>query len=122
MFIWVYLLSTETRHVREFHITVVTQSVFQKELYMQKIMVICALLAVTVTHATAEVKCNKNGAVVTQADGTVLYLGKNCDAAREGGGSGKWWNAASFLGVKIDGNTYMVTEEIDCLPFCENPF
>ncbi|MGJ8534892.1 MAG: hypothetical protein ACSHYC_22100 [Alphaproteobacteria bacterium] len=89
---------------------------------MQKLIVICAILAATTTQANANAKCNEHGAIVTQTDGTVLYLSKNCDAARKGGGTGKWWNAASFLGVKIDGQAYMVTEEIDCLPFCENPF
>ncbi len=89
---------------------------------MQKILLICALLAAMAAQASAADRCNAHGAVVTQTDGTVLYLGKNCDAARKGGGTGRWWNAASFLGVNIDGQAYMVTEEIDCLPFCENSF
>lgn len=55
------------------------------------------------------------------ADGTELYLGKNCDAALKGGGTGKWWNAASFIGVQIGDKTYMVREEPDCLPFCATP-
>ncbi len=89
---------------------------------MQKLILACTLLAATIGQASAEAKCNKHGAAVILTDGTVLYLGKNCDAARKGGGTGTWWNAASFLGVKIDGKAYMVTEEIDCLPFCKNPF
>ena len=85
---------------------------------MQKFMLACVLLAATVAQANAEAECNEHGAIATLTDGTVLYLGKNCDAARKGGGMGIWWNAASFLGVEIDGKAYMVTEEIDCLPFC----
>lgn len=84
---------------------------------MKTIIVICILLAATIATASAA-KCNQHGAVVTLKNGTVLYLGKNCDATLKDGGTGKWWNAASFLGVKIDGKAYMVKEEIDCLPFC----
>ena len=91
---------------------------------MRKFILMCALLAATIAQAGEVVKCNEHGAVVTLTDGTVLYLGKNYDAARKGGGAGKWWNAASFLGVEIDGKSYMVAEGsgIDCLPFCSNPF
>lgn len=89
---------------------------------MRKLILTTVLLAATAGQAGAAVSCNKNGAVVARADGVVLYLGKSCDAARKGGGTGNWWNAASFLGVMIDGKTYMVKEEIDCLSFCESPF
>lgn len=90
---------------------------------MRKIIFITALLAATSAHTEETVKCNQHGAAVTLTDGTVLYLGKNCDAARKGGGAGYWWNAASFLGVEIDGKAYMVAEGrgIDCLPFCSLP-
>ena len=77
-----------------------------------------SLAALTFAQAAAAAECNKNGAVVTLDDGTTLYLGKSCDAARKSGGTGSWWNAASFLGVKIGDKAYMVTEDIDCLPFC----
>lgn len=69
-------------------------------------------------QAHAAVTCNAHGAVVTATDGTVFYLGRNCDAAIEGGGTGIWFNAASFLAVHIDGQGYRITEEVDCLPFC----
>lgn len=85
---------------------------------MRKIILAGALVAATIAQASAAAECNANGAVFTLDDGTVLYLGKDCDAARKGGGTGNWWNAASFLGVMIGGKAYMVTEEIDCLPFC----
>jgi hypothetical protein len=75
----------------------------------------------TLTQAAAAVECNEHGAVVTLTDGTVFYLGSNCDAERKGGGSGYWFNAGSFLAVNIDGNSYRVIEEVDCLPFCESP-
>lgn len=90
---------------------------------MRYFILALALFATTVGQANSEAKCNKHGAVVTLTDGTVLYLGMNCDAARKGGGTGNWWNAASFLAVKIDGRHYKVAEGagIDCLPFCESP-
>lgn len=80
------------------------------------------LLSVTMAQANEDIQCNENGAVVTRMDGTVLYLGKSCDAARRGGGEGTWFNAASFLAVFIDGQSYRVAEGsgIDCLPFCQS--
>jgi len=82
--------------------------------------ILCALILAlaVVASAAAAVSCNQHGAVVTRDDGTVLYLGRNCEAARKGGGTGWWWYAASFIGVEIDGKTFAVREEIDCLPFC----
>ncbi len=93
------------------------------KLDMRKIILLAALVVATSAQAEEIVKCNEHGASVTLTDGTVLYLGKQCDAAREGGGAGYWWNAASFLGVEIDGKAYMVAEGrgIDCLPFCSLP-
>ncbi len=90
---------------------------------MRNIFLMTLLLAAPSAQAEDIIRCNEHGAVVTLADNTVLYLGKNCDAAREGGGAGYWWNAASFLGVEIAGKTYMVAEGtgIDCLPFCSLP-
>lgn len=85
---------------------------------MKRVISIVVALVATAGQASAAVECNEHGAVFSLDDGTVLYLGKNCDAAREGGGTGTWWNAASFLGARIDGEVYMITEETDCLPFC----
>lgn len=71
-------------------------------------------------------ECNAHGAVVTQADGTVLYLGNNCDAAIKGGGTGHWLNAASFLAVVIgedwqNSKSFQVFSEIPCLEYCQAP-
>ena len=78
------------------------------------------LCLTTVAHAQEGYQCNANGAVVTLADGTVYYLGKSCDAARKGGGTGQWFLAASFFGLKIDGEFIRLPFEIDCdsLPAC----
>lgn len=64
--------------------------------------------------------CNENGAVVTLSNGTIYYLGKNCDAARKGGGTGKWWLTASAFAVDTDGQAIRLPIEIDCpaLPAC----
>jgi len=84
-------------------------------------------LAATSSAAMAEtVACNANGAVVTREDGTVFYLGKSCDAAIKGGGTGHWFNAASFLAVIIGPNmensqAYQIFTEIPCLEFCLAP-
>lgn len=88
---------------------------------MRNFITACIVASATFTSASASVECNDHGAVVTTTDGSILYLGNNCDAAREGGGTGVWFNAASFLSVMIDGEAYMVNEEIGCLPFCESP-
>lgn len=81
------------------------------------------LVILASSGAHASWTCNQHGAVVTQSDGTVLYLGNNCDAAREGGGTGYWINAASFLAVFIGDQRYQVAvgSGIDCLPFCTPP-
>ncbi|MEM8541494.1 MAG: hypothetical protein AAGF25_11120 [Pseudomonadota bacterium] len=72
------------------------------------------------------VVCNEHGAVVTRDDGTIFYLGKSCDAAIEGGGTGRWFNAASFLAVLIGDSFetsqgYQIFSEIPCLDFCQSP-
>lgn len=87
---------------------------------MRILLLIGGLFAGSFAQASEIVRCNQHGAVVTLEDGTVLYLGNNCDAARKGGGSGRWWNAASFIGVQIGDRAYMVAEGsgIDCLPYC----
>ena len=77
------------------------------------------LICTTASHASAKVTCNAHGAVVALTDGTVYYLGKSCDAAQKGGGSGKWWLAASFFAVEIDGQARRLPIEVGCdLPFC----
>ncbi|NRB02388.1 MAG: hypothetical protein HRU30_03905 [Rhodobacteraceae bacterium] len=85
------------------------------------------LLVLSVSSAAAETyQCNAHGAVVTKPDGTVLYLGKSCDAAVQSGGTGFWFNAASFLAVFIGpdlgtAKAYQVQSEIPCLEFCQAP-
>lgn len=90
---------------------------------MKKFLLACILLAAVPAQADETISCNPHGAMVTLANGTILYLGKTCDAAEEGGGTGAWWNAASFLAVEIDGKMYAVAKGsgIDCLPFCKTP-
>ena len=84
-----------------------------------RIFALClAMMATTIVQASPSQLCNEHGAVVTLDDGTVLYLGKNCDAAEKGGSTGTWFNAASFLAVMLEDATYQVHGDIDCLPFC----
>ncbi len=86
---------------------------------MRKFLTLVAMLSVTAAHAQGSTLCNEHGAVVTLADGTVYYLGNNCDAARKGGGTGKWWLAASAFVVEINGQALRLPFEVDCnLPFC----
>ena len=88
---------------------------------MKLFLSILILSALPITQAAADVACNAHGAVVTMDDGTKLYLGKDCDAARDGGGEGRWWNTASFLAVRIGDTSYMVREDVPCVPFCAYP-
>jgi hypothetical protein len=88
---------------------------------MRYFILVCAFVSIAVSQATASAVCNENGAIITLADTTVLYLGKNCDAARGDGSTGFWFNSASFLAVHIDDYAYRVTDEVSCLPFCESP-
>lgn len=87
----------------------------------------CSTLIFVASASFAETyECNAHGAVVTQEDGTVFYLGKNCDAAIKGGGTGHWVNAASFRAVVIgedwqNSQSYQVFSEIPCLGFCQPP-
>ncbi len=81
------------------------------------------ILALLLTPSLAladSFECNANGAVVRLDDGTTYYLGKSCDAAREGGGQGRWWLTASAYAVEIDGQARRLPIEVDCesLPFC----
>jgi hypothetical protein len=79
-------------------------------------LIFCLLLAVSTPAVASDgVQCNANGAVVTLPDGTVYYLGKSCDAARKGGGTGVWFHAASFLGISIDGEIVeQIHFDVDC--------
>ena len=90
---------------------------------MKQTLVLLVFLFSSAAHADESVTCNKHGAVVSLENGTVLYMGKDCDAIRKGGDKGFWWNAASFLAVDIEGDVYRVAvgQGIDCLPFCELP-
>ena len=87
---------------------------------MRLLSVICAICAVTLAQAQeAPVRCNEHGAVVSLGDGTVYYLGKSCDAAEEGGGTGTWFLSASALVVDIDDRLRRLEFDIDCdLPAC----
>lgn len=67
---------------------------------MKRIASLALLAAVTSSIATAQYSdwsCNADGAVHTQPDGTKLYFGKSCDAARSDGAEGHWWYADPFL-------------------------
>jgi len=86
---------------------------------MRFLMKVFAISLATAVNAQSGFQCNEHGAIVTIADGTVYYLGKNCDAAQKGGGTGKWWLAASALVVDIGGQPVRLPFEIDCdLPAC----
>ena len=90
---------------------------------MRHLMTALAICLVTAAHAHSgahgSVQCNDHGAVVSLEDGTVYYLGKNCDAAQKGGGTGKWWLAASAFVVDIGGHPVRLPFEVDCdLPAC----
>ncbi len=86
---------------------------------MNIVLVLIALFVTSAAQAAAGFQCNQHGAIVTLADGTVYYLGNKCDAAQKGGGTGKWWLAASAFVVEIDGYALRLPVEVDCdLPFC----
>lgn len=86
---------------------------------MRFLMSVLATCAVTAAHAQSGFQCNQHGAVVTLDNGTVYYLGNNCDAAQKGGGTGRWWLTASAFAVEIDGQARLLPFEIDCdLPAC----
>ncbi|MCA8881344.1 MAG: hypothetical protein KDA73_15640 [Rhodobacteraceae bacterium] len=71
------------------------------------------------TVADISISCNPHGAVVTMPDGPTYYLGKQCDAARKGGGDGKWWFAASVFIVEIGGEAVRFPFDLDCdVPYC----
>ncbi len=91
-----------------------------KDTQMRILLAVMAMVCATAAQADANVTCNEHGAVVTLSDGAVYYLGKNCDAARKGGGTGKWWLTASAFAVGIDGRAILLPVEVDCdvLPAC----
>ncbi|MCR8547349.1 hypothetical protein M4578_05890 [Salipiger sp. P9] len=65
--------------------------------------------------------CNDSGAVMTLTNGTTYYLGKSCDAARKGGGTGKWWYAAGAFLIGIGDQTLRIGgADIPCtdMPYC----
>ena len=77
------------------------------------------------TPADVQVACNAHGAVVTLGEGTIApgrryYLGKSCDAAQAGGGTGRWWYAAAAYVIEIDGRALRFAGELNCpaLPYC----
>lgn len=86
---------------------------------MRIILAAIVIFSAVAAQAADRYHCNAHGAVVTLADGTVYYLGKNCDAAQKGGGTGHWWLAASAYVVDIGGQPRQLPIEIDCnLPAC----
>lgn len=88
---------------------------------MRKVAVALMICAVTAANAQTQeaFQCNEHGAVVALADGTVYYLGRNCDAAQRGGGTGTWYLTASAFVVDINGQPKRLPFEIDCdLPAC----
>lgn len=76
------------------------------------------------TPSDLSIQCNANGAVIRvnngHSRGKTFYLGKSCDAAQKGGGTGKWWYAAAAFIVEINGSGTRFANEIDCpaLPYC----
>lgn len=88
---------------------------------MLRLLTVISLLCAATAQAHASFSCNDHGAVVTLSDGAVYYMGKNCDAARKGGGKGKWWLTASAFAIEIEGEAaFLLPFEVDCetLPGC----
>lgn len=83
------------------------------------IFTLLAVCAASLAQAQSGVQCNQHGAVVTLSNGTIYYLGKTCDAAQKGGGTGRWYLAASAFVVEINGQAVRLPFEVDCeLPAC----
>jgi hypothetical protein len=86
---------------------------------MRLVLAIACLVLATAAHGQNSVTCNAHGAVVTLADGTTYYLGNDCDAVRKGGGTGRWFLAASAFVVEVNGTLVRLPIEVDCpLPAC----
>lgn len=82
-------------------------------------LALLTVCAASLAQAQSGVQCNQHGAVVTLDNGTVYYLGKTCDAAQKGGGTGRWYLAASAFVVEINGQGFRLPFEVDCeLPAC----
>ncbi|MEJ6403671.1 hypothetical protein [Yoonia sp. 2307UL14-13] len=87
---------------------------------MRNYFIIFLVMLSSVANADVRIQCNSNGAVVTAPDGNIYYLGNGCDAARAGGGEGKWWFAASAFIVQIEGEDGIrFSREMICdVPYC----
>lgn len=82
-------------------------------------LIAAILLMAGAAQAQSGFTCNRSGAVVTLEDGAVYYLGRSCDAAKKGGGTGRWYLTASFFVVEIAGQPMRLPFEIDCdMPAC----
>ena len=87
---------------------------------MKRLSLALATVSATTAHADFNIQCNRHGAVMTTSNGEIYYLGKNCDAAKKSGGSGRWWFAASALIVEINGEGFRYPFDINCdLPYCK---
>lgn len=78
---------------------------------MRSLITTFVLCSVGAAQAQNPMQCNEHGAVLTTPRGEVYYLGNQCDAAQKGGGTGRWWLAASNLIIEIDGNGIFLREE-----------
>lgn len=68
------------------------------------------------------VACNKNGAVLSLADRSKVYLGNQCDASRPGVGDGGWWLADGGFLVEINGQRTRYPDDYsscDTLSYCQ---
>lgn len=73
------------------------------------------------TPADITIECNRHGAVITTRDGAVYYLGRNCDAARKGGATGRWYLAASAFIIDLGGaGSLRFANDLSCesMPAC----
>ena len=68
------------------------------------------------------VACNKNGAVLSLADRSKVYLGNQCDASKPGVGDGGWWLADGGFLVEINGQRTRYPDDYsscDTLSYCQ---
>lgn len=80
---------------------------------MRKIILLATLVIATSVQAEEIAKCNEHGALVTLTDCTVLYLGKQCDATREGGGPATGGMQHLSLGWKsTEKHTWLLRAEV----------
>ncbi|MEO0371839.1 MAG: hypothetical protein AAF231_10315 [Pseudomonadota bacterium] len=84
---------------------------------------IAALLLGNIGHSQSVsfVVPSDSGVSVMMDDGNLLFLNNDCTVTREGGGTGYWWNGASFFAVGIDGSIFRLDRELEGLPFCAPP-